>query len=128
MGIRDKTQVTTTATGDEELLSNFGYKQELHRSLKMFSMFAISFSVISLTTGIFTNFQFAISHYGAASIWLWPVAFGGAMILAFVLAEARFENPSGRLLVPVGRQARRARLRLVRRLQPARLFHACERR
>ncbi|MGO8876596.1 MAG: amino acid permease [Acidimicrobiales bacterium] len=91
MGIRDKTQVSTT--GDEELLSKFGYKQELHRSLKMFSMFAISFSVISLTTGIFTNFQFAISHFGAASIWLWPVAFGGALVLAFVLAELASRIP-----------------------------------
>src|SRR5580658_1863880 len=72
---------------DEELLKGFGYRQELKRTLKYFSMFAISFSVISVTTGIFTNFQFAISHFGAASIWLWPVAFFGAMVLAFVLAE-----------------------------------------
>ncbi|HMG65723.1 MAG TPA: hypothetical protein VK599_22485, partial [Streptosporangiaceae bacterium] len=59
---------------DEQLLTQFGYKQELKRTLKLFSMFAISFSVISVTTGIFTNFAFATSEFGAASIWLWPVA------------------------------------------------------
>ena len=58
------------AQGDEQLLSRFGYKQELQRTLKFFSIFAISFSVISVTTGIFTNFAFATSEFGPASIWL----------------------------------------------------------
>ena len=46
---------------DEQLLSRLGYKQQLRRTLGLFSMFAISFSVISVTTGIFTNFAFATS-------------------------------------------------------------------
>jgi len=81
------------AHADERLLSSFGYKQELRRTLKLFSIFAVSFSVISVTTGIFTNFQFAVSEFGAASIWLWPVAAIGAMILAFVLAELASRIP-----------------------------------
>jgi amino acid transporter len=81
------------AQGDEQLLSRFGYKQELKRTLKLFSIFAISFSVISVTTGIFTNFAFATSEFGPASIWLWPVAAVGAMILAFVLAELASRIP-----------------------------------
>ncbi len=81
------------AHSDEQLLTSFGYKQELRRTLKLFSIFAISFSVISVTTGIFTNFQFATSEFGAASIWLWPVAAIGAMILAFVLAELASRIP-----------------------------------
>ena len=78
---------------DEQLLTQFGYKQELKRTLKLFSMFAISFSVISVTTGIFTNFAFATSEFGAASIWLWPVAALGALILSFVLAELASRIP-----------------------------------
>lgn len=81
------------AQADEQLLSALGYKQELKRTLKLFSMFAISFSVISVTTGIFTNFAFATSEFGAASIWLWPVASIGALILAFVLAELASRIP-----------------------------------
>jgi amino acid transporter len=82
-----------TARSDERLLTSFGYKQELRRTLKLFSIFAVSFSVISVTTGIFTNFEFATSEFGAASIWLWPVAAVGAMILAFVLAELASRVP-----------------------------------
>ncbi len=81
------------AHADERLLTSFGYKQELRRTLKLFSIFAVSFSVISVTTGIFTNFEFATSEFGAASIWLWPVAAIGAMILAFVLAELASRVP-----------------------------------
>jgi amino acid transporter len=80
-------------TADEQLLTQFGYKQELKRTLKFFSMFAISFSVISVTTGIFTNFAFATSEFGAASIWLWPVAALGALVLSFVLAELASRIP-----------------------------------
>ena len=79
--------------GDEQLLTRFGYRQELKRTLRLFSIFAISFSVISVTTGIFTNFAFATSEFGPASIWLWPVAAVGAMILAFVLAELASRIP-----------------------------------
>jgi amino acid transporter len=96
------------AQADEQLLSRLGYKQELKRTLRLFSMFAISFSVISVTTGIFTNFAFATSEFGAASIWLWPVASVGALILAFVLAELASRIPlagysyqwGGRLIGP----------------------------
>jgi amino acid transporter len=81
------------ASADEQLLRQLGYKQELKRTLKFFSMFAISFSVISVTTGIFTNFAFATSEFGADSIWLWPVAAIGALILSFVLAELASRIP-----------------------------------
>jgi amino acid transporter len=93
---------------DEQLLSSLGYKQELKRTLRLFSMFAISFSVISVTTGLFTNFSFATSHFGPASIWLWLVASAGALILSFVLAELASRLPlagysyqwGGRLIGP----------------------------
>jgi amino acid transporter len=78
---------------DDELLHKFGYTQELKRTLGTFSIFAISFSVISVTTGIFTNFSFAIGEFGTAAIWLWPIAAVGAMLLAFVLAELASRIP-----------------------------------
>ena len=39
----------------EVIVERAGYKPELRRSLKFFSMFAIAFSIISITTGIFLN-------------------------------------------------------------------------
>jgi hypothetical protein len=48
--------LTTDAAGAEEtILVRAGYKPELRRSLRFFSMFAIAFSIISITTGIFLN-------------------------------------------------------------------------
>ena len=42
----------------EAVLERAGYKPELRRSLRFFSMFAIAFSIISITTGIFLNYGF----------------------------------------------------------------------
>jgi hypothetical protein len=36
----------------EAIVERAGYQPELRRSLKFFSMFAIAFSIISITTGI----------------------------------------------------------------------------
>ena len=41
---------------DAKDLAGFGYKQELHRTLGLFSSFAAAFSYISPSTGIFTLF------------------------------------------------------------------------
>jgi amino acid transporter len=74
-------------SNDAEILSSFHYKQELKRSLKLFSSFAVAFSFISITTGIFTNYQFVIQTGGAAGIWSWAITVLGQMLVAFVFAE-----------------------------------------
>ena len=53
----------------EQLVEQAGYHEELRRSLQSFSMFAIAFSVISITTGIFLNYGFGLTWFGPASIW-----------------------------------------------------------
>jgi len=59
------------APGTEEgAVNEFGYRQELKRVLRLFAVFSVAFSIISITTGIFLNFGFAITHLGPASIWL----------------------------------------------------------
>jgi amino acid transporter len=64
-----------------------GYKPELRRSLSFFSMFAIAFSIISITTGIFLNYAFGLSYWGPASIWTWPIVGVGNLMVALVVAE-----------------------------------------
>jgi len=64
-----------------------GYKPELRRSLRFFSMFAIAFSIISITTGIFLNYSFGLQHWGPASIWTWPIVGIGNLMIALVVAE-----------------------------------------
>jgi len=71
----------------EVIVERAGYKPELRRSLKFFSMFAIAFSIISITTGIFLNYGFGLSYLGPASIWTWPIVGVGNLMIAFVVAE-----------------------------------------
>jgi amino acid transporter len=77
------------ATLDEEaaFVERSGYRPELRRTLRFFSMFAIAFSIISITTGIFLNYGFALDNWGPASIWTWPIVVVGNTLVAFIVAE-----------------------------------------
>jgi hypothetical protein len=46
-------------SSDEDDLARFGYRQELRRTLGAFSSFAVAFSYISPSTGIFALFSWA---------------------------------------------------------------------
>jgi amino acid transporter len=72
---------------DDRINQSFGYQQELRRALKLFSLYAVSFSIISITTGISLNYAGAILALGPAAIWLWIVASVGQMLVALVVAE-----------------------------------------
>jgi amino acid transporter len=88
-------QVTTApaAGTDEAVLSKFGYTQELRRKLRFFSVFAVGFSIISITTGIFLNYGFGLTYWGPAMIWLWPIAVVGQVLVALVVAELSTRIP-----------------------------------
>lgn len=86
-------QSRSKVTSDEDLLANFGYNQQLQRTLGRFSQFALAFSIISLTTGIFTNYAFGLNAFGPAMVWLWPVAVGGQLLFGLVLAEMASRMP-----------------------------------
>ncbi len=70
-----------------DLVTQAGYQPELRRTLRTFSMFAIAFSIISITTGIFLNFGFGLTWFGPASIWTWPVVAVGNTLIALIVAE-----------------------------------------
>jgi len=72
---------------DVKILEAFNYKQELKRSLKLFSSFAVAFSFISITTGIFTNYQFVLQTGGPAGIWSWAITVVGQLLVALIFAE-----------------------------------------
>jgi hypothetical protein len=77
-------QVTTGAVPDDEELEQFGYRQQFVRSLRHFESFAVAFSFISITTGIFTTYAFALATGGTRSIWTWPIVIaGGALATLF---------------------------------------------
>jgi len=82
----------TQQAKDEADLAKFGYKQELHRSLGVFSSFAVAFSYISPSTGIFTLFYLALT-IGGIMFWTWPVVALGQLMIALNFAELSSHYP-----------------------------------
>jgi amino acid transporter len=78
---------------EEQVVIGFGYRQELRRGLRAFSVFSVAFSIISITTGIFLNFAFGVTELGPVSIWLWPIAGVGQLLVALVLSELATRIP-----------------------------------
>jgi amino acid transporter len=78
---------------DNADLAQFGYRQQLARTMGGFSSFAVSFSLISITTGIFTNFGFGLRQVGPGILWSWCVAVVGQFLVALVVAELANHMP-----------------------------------
>ena len=81
------------AARDEADLAKFGYKQELRRSLGVFSSFAVAFSYISPSTGIFALFFLGLTTIGGVFIWSWPIVAIGQLIVALGFAELSSHYP-----------------------------------
>jgi urea carboxylase system permease len=81
------------AARDAADLEKFGYKQELNRGLGTFSSFAVAFSYISPSTGIFTLFGVGMAALGAALFWTWPVVALMQFIVALNFAELSSHFP-----------------------------------
>jgi amino acid transporter len=89
----------STATGqlsdDERELAHLGYKQELARGWSSFTNFAISFTIISVLAGCFTNFGFAWNSGGPIAISIgWPVLCAFVLLVAFSMAELTSAFPT----------------------------------
>src|SRR6185437_2673867 len=74
-------------------LERFGYKQELKRELGTFSSFAVAFSYISPSTGIFALFFLGLTTIGGVFIWSWPLVAAGQFIIALNFAEVTSHYP-----------------------------------
>src|SRR3989475_1173953 len=74
-------------------LARFGYKQELRRALGVYSSFAVAFSYISPSTGIFTLYALGLGIGGPALIWSWPIVVVGQLIIGLNFAEVSSHFP-----------------------------------
>jgi amino acid transporter len=81
------------ASRDTADLEKFGYKQELDRGLGTFSSFAVAFSYISPSTGIFTLFFLGMAALAARLFWTWPVVAVMQFIVALNFAEVTSHFP-----------------------------------
>ena len=87
------TEASSGQERDSADLARFGYSQELKRSLGLFSSFAVAFSYISPSTGIFTLFALGLTTIGGVFIWTWPVVALGQFIVALNFAEVSSHYP-----------------------------------
>src|SRR5438552_17679060 len=80
---------------DERQLAHLGYKQELTRAWSGFTNFAISFTIISVLAGCFTNFSFAWTAGGPVGISIgWPVLCCFVLLVALSMAELTSAMPT----------------------------------
>ena len=92
MSVEDPVHTDAQDAKDAKDLEGFGYKQELKRTLGVFSSFAVAFSYISPSTGIFTLFYLAVT-IGGAMFWTWPVVILGQFFIALNWAELSSHYP-----------------------------------
>jgi len=88
-----KTAEEQALHADSQDLARFGYKQELKRMLGVYSSFAIAFSYISPSTGIFTLFILGIGLAGPAFFWSWPIVVVGQLLVGLNFAEVSSHFP-----------------------------------
>ena len=74
-------------------INTFGYKEELSRSMNSFSSFAVSFSLMSVLTGIFANFNYGYQNAGGAIAWTWLLVVVGQFLVALVMANLAIQFP-----------------------------------
>src|SRR4029450_12709440 len=80
---------------DVQELAELGCRRELTRAWSSFTNFAISFTIISVLAGCFTNFSFAWGGGGPAAIaWGWPILCGFVLLVAFSMSELTSAYPT----------------------------------
>ncbi|XP_061356532.1 amino-acid permease BAT1 homolog [Gastrolobium bilobum] len=90
----DTNGVASLDSGHARLLE-LGYKQELKRDLSFISNFALSFSVISVLTGITTLYNTGLNYGGPISLqYGWFVASAFTMLVALSMAEICSSYPT----------------------------------
>src|ERR1039458_1060526 len=78
---------------DDLELGEYGYQQDFRRTFRSFGSFAIAFSFISITTGIFTTFSFTLITSGPRGIWTWWIVIAGQLLVATVYGALSAKIP-----------------------------------
>jgi urea carboxylase system permease len=89
----DTVETNRPSTPAADGTAEFGYKQELARSLRAFAAFAAGFSYLSILTGMFQLFHVGYEAGGPAFFWTWPMVFAGQFLVALCLAELAAHYP-----------------------------------
>jgi amino acid transporter len=83
----------TEKTKDSLDLAEFGYEPELRRAIGPLASFAVAFSMISVSTGVFALFSGPFTTVGGWGIWLWVPVAAGLMCICAVYAHVGARIP-----------------------------------
>jgi len=80
---------------DEAELARMGYKQELKRDLGLVQNFGVSFSIISVITGVSSLFLYGLITGGpAVMVWGWIIVAFFTMLVGLAMAEVCSAHPT----------------------------------
>jgi len=87
--------VSDGSHGDEAALARMGYKQELKRDLSLLQNFGVSFSIISVITGVSSLFLYGLTTGGpVVMVWGWVVVAVMTMLVGLAMAEICSAHPT----------------------------------
>jgi amino acid transporter len=78
---------------DAEDLQRLGYTQKLNRTIGAYTSFALGFSMITITTTIFSLFGDPFAKIGGSAIWLWLPVTAGVLLITLVYAHLAARLP-----------------------------------
>ncbi|PON86999.1 Amino acid/polyamine transporter [Trema orientale] len=79
--------VDATAS-DDSRLNQLGYKQELRRSLSAIANFSVTFSIVSVLTGLNTTYSMGLTYGGPFTmVYGWPIVGAMTLIVGLSMAE-----------------------------------------
>jgi amino acid transporter len=89
---------------DEQKLSEFGYKQELSRKMKLFANFGVAFTYLSPVVGIYSLYAFGFQTGGPAFFWGIPLVVIGQLLVTLIFSELAGTFPLAGSLYQWGRR------------------------
>ncbi|KII84881.1 hypothetical protein PLICRDRAFT_45714 [Plicaturopsis crispa FD-325 SS-3] len=91
----EKGQAGAVMEGDEAELARMGYKQELKRDLSLLQNFGVSFSIISVITGVSSLFLYGLNTGGpAVMVWGWVVVSFFTLLVGLAMGEVCSAHPT----------------------------------
>ncbi len=85
--------VSAQGAADERQLAALGYRQQLSRSLGLFSNFAVGFTYLSPVVGVYSLFAIGLGLGGPAFIWSMPIVIFGQFMVVGVFSEVASQYP-----------------------------------
>jgi amino acid transporter len=89
----DIRQASSAPAGATEDLAQYGYKQQLNRTIGSYTSFALAFSMVSVTTTVFTLFAQPFQALGGVAIWLWLPVGAGVLLITLVYGHLAARLP-----------------------------------